>query len=319
MRILIKPLLALTLFSLVACDDILEEDISDENIQIISPLDGTEISSNAVTFRWHEVDGADDYRIQVFSASQNMVLDSLVSGSNFIYAMQPGDYQWRVRGENFAYHTDYTFPVSFTVFESDDLTSQHVFLSNPSDNFYTNNGAMVFVWQSLAAADNYDFQLVNVTNSQTIVNSQENLTNTSLSLPSSVINNVNAEYQWKIRAKNSTSQTAFTSRTFKFDNVLPAQSQNSTPANNSTVTANTEISFTWTAPADSGVIQSPISYVIEIATDNTFSTILQASDVATNSASITLANTGDYYWRVKAKDLAGNVGNYSVGSKLTVN
>ena len=114
------------LIALVGCDDVLEEDITDDNITITAPLNETTVVSNAVTFQWNSNSGSEDYRVQVNDASNVMVVDSLVPANSFTYPLSPGVYSWRVRGENFAYQTAYTFPVSFTMEASEDMTNQTV-------------------------------------------------------------------------------------------------------------------------------------------------------------------------------------------------
>lgn len=315
-----RLILLLTSFLCVSsCDDIIEEDISDENIQIVSPVHGATIYSNAVNFQWTEIDGADKYRIQIFQNSQAVIIDSLVTSSDCSFALSPGGYQWRVRGENFAYETPYTFPAGFTLFQSDDLTSQQVFLANPSNGLYTNSETLTFSWHEIASATSYDFQLVNVTNGQNIIHNEEDIATSSYSLPSNVINGVNAEYQWKVRAKNSESSTLFFSRTFRFDNVPPSSPQNLSPANNSISVSNTTIIFSWTEASDSGPVQSPITYKIEIATDSGFTNIVTNTSVNDTDHQQVFTILGDYFWRVKAVDAAGNIGVASAYSKFTIN
>ena len=110
-------------------------------------------------------------------------------------------------------------------------------------------------------------------------------------------------------AKNSitNTETPFATRNFYVDRTNPNQPQNDLPANNSlTLTANQAITFSWIAIADIGVVQSPISYTIEFSNTSTFSTIIRTASSVTTSSPQTFTTTGDYYWRVKATDTAGN-------------
>ncbi|WP_162126041.1 hypothetical protein [Flavobacterium phycosphaerae] len=318
MKAINSIIIVLTLISLCSCEDIIEKDITNDVVQIIYPQNSQSIYSNVVDFQWNELDGADKYRIQVYSTNSNMVLDSLVSQNHFSFPLTQGNYQWRVRGENFAYSSTYTFNYNFAVYETNDLTNQQIILSNPSDNFYTNNTAVILSWQSLTAADSYSFELINVTNAASIVNQQSNLTVTSLTLNSTILAN-DAQYKWKIKGVNSTSATMFSSRNFYLDRSIPNTPANALPAANSSQTINEPINFTWTIPADVGAIQSAISYTIEFSSDVNFTSILQSSNTATTSFQQSFSTAGDYYWRVKAKDLAGNTGLYNVPFKFTVN
>lgn len=314
-KILIAVLFSILFYS---CEDILEEDITDDIIQVIYPLNGEVIESNVVNFQWNALDGADDYRIQIFESNATIVLDSLVSQSHFSYPLSQGNYQWRVRGENFGYTSTYSVNNSFSVIETEDLTNQQVVLSSPSDNFYTNNANLVLTWQNVNVADSYSFELSRVTSGEVVINQQSNLVANSLTLNSSILNQ-NAEYKWKIKAVNSTSETVFSSRKFYLDTVLPNQPTNSLPTNNSTQISGQTITFTWSIPADSGIITSPISYTIQFSNSLAFTSIIQSSDVTSNTFQQIFNTAGDYYWRVIAKDQAGNVGISSTPFKFTIN
>lgn len=314
--ILMLSLVSLT--SLCSCEDILEDDISNDTVQIISPQNNQDIYSNVVNFQWQELSGADKYRLQVYNDASSMILDSLVSQTHFSYAINVGNYQWRIRGENSAYSSNYTFNNNFSVFQTTDLSTQQVILSNPSDAFYTNNASLILTWGSLAAAQTYNFELINVTNSESIVSQQNNLTSTSVTLNNTLLTS-DAEYRWKVKGVNNSSETPFSFRKFYLDRSNPNTPINVSPLNNSTQTQSQQITFNWSIPADVGIIQSTLSYVIEFSNDINFTSIFQTSDVTTTTFQQSFATIGDYYWRVRAKDLAGNVGVNSTVFKFTVN
>ncbi len=320
MKTINKVILLLFSIALISCEDILEEDITDKTATIISPQDGVVIESNVVTFQWNTISGADKYRVQVFLQNQVMVKDSLVENSNVTLPLPQGNYQWRVRGENFAYQSSYSLTNSFSVQESDDLSTQQVLPSSPSDNAYKNTQNITLSWNALNAADYYELQVVNVTNSNTIVLQQSNITATTYTLNNSVLSQ-DAKYEWKVKAVNTTTTTStqYSSRFLFLDRVLPNQPQNVLPANNSVGTLNQDINFSWSIPADSGTIQSAITYEIEIATDVAFANIVQTSASSSSNFQRSFTTAGDYYWRVRAKDAAGNVGVNSSSFKITVN
>ncbi len=315
-----KNKILILLFSILAfsCDDILEEDISDKIAVIVYPANNIVISSNVVNFQWQEIKGATSYRVQVISDNQNVVLDTLVTETSFTTAILPGHYQWRVRGENFAYYSAYSINASFSLIESDDLRNQQVILSTPQHDFYTKETNITFSWQSIAAAETYTFQLLNVTNGSTLVNQQEELTGTIVSITNAIIIQ-DAEYKWKVKAVNENSETIFSERTFYLDRVAPNQPSNQLPVNNSTQTINQPINFNWSIAADSGIVQSPITYRIEFSNNENFSGTIQTSDVTNTSFSQSFSNSGDYFWRVIAKDAADNLSSPSTIFKFTIN
>lgn len=314
----VTMLFVLTLFTF-ACENIIEEDITNDIAQTVSPIENETVSSNVVKFQWNVMDGAKKYRVQVFNVNQAVVIDSLVEAKHALTCpLVPGTYKWRVRGENAGYQSTYSFPVTFSVIQSDDLTNQQIILSNPANGFYTNATSLTCTWQDLAPTDSYDFELVNVTSGQTVVYQQSNITNTSINLANAYLTQ-EAEYQWKVKGVNASSQTPFSTRNFFIDRVAPNQVSNILPANNSTQIINQQIDFTWGSPADSGVIQSAITYTIEFSNTITFATIIRSTNVSVTSTQQTFTAAGDYYWRVKAKDAANNESSYSSAFKFTIN
>ena len=140
-KVIIVVLIGIVFFS---CEDIIEEDITNDTIQVIYPQNNEVVNSNVVNFQWASLDGADDYRVQVFTSNNSsMVLDSLVSQNHLNIPMSQGNYQWRVRGENSGYTSTYSMNNNFSVVASTDLTNQQVILSSPNDSFYTNNPSII--------------------------------------------------------------------------------------------------------------------------------------------------------------------------------
>lgn len=310
----------LIIFSLLAfaCDDVFEKDITNDKTELIYPLSGTIVKSNTVDFQWNKLEGANKYKVQIFSMDQSLLLEKIVEETNLSYTfIAGGQYQWRVRGENFAYQSSYSLKTPFSVFISNDLTTQQVALLSPQDNRYTNSNNVLFNWQGLSSATSYSIEVINTTNGQ-MAYAATNVTETSVNL-----NNTNltqdAAYQWRVRAVNATSQTPFATRTFFIDTVNPNQPQNSTPANNSSHSINNQISFSWSIAPDSGIVQSPVTYLFQIASDVDFGTLIQTSNVSSTSLQQSFSAAGTYFWRVKANDTAGNVSSASPAYKFTIN
>lgn len=307
--------LCLIFLSIISCDDILEEDISNDTIQMITPIQGAIIEGNTVQFSWQNLNGADNYRIQVLNSNQSYALDSLVSTNNFVYTLNPGSYQWRVKGENFAYETQYTFPVGFTVEASDNLSNQTVILLTPSNNIYTNNTNIILTWNSLNAADYYNLDLIKLFNGQETVFQQTNILPTSFNVPSSTFTE-DAEYKWKVKALNSTSESPFSERSIYVDRATPNQPALVSPNDQATVT--NVVTFNWVNGTDTGNVQSTITNTIEISSDINFSALINTSNTVNNSYQYTFSSSGSYYWRVKSSDAASNVSDFSNVRSITI-
>ena len=118
MKNLINLCFALFIGQITACDDILEIDISNENVIIISPLNGTQLEQREIVFWWEKLEGALEYHISVVSPSFGSVssvkLDSTINENLILLQLEPGVYEWRIRAKNKGYYTDYQWN-SFTV------------------------------------------------------------------------------------------------------------------------------------------------------------------------------------------------------------
>lgn len=95
-----------------ACNDILEEDISKEHVTIIAPANGVETGFQSIGFFWESAEENRSFRIQIatpdFEEAVSVEVDSLLDKNSFIYYLEPGEYEWRVRAENSAYHSSYS-------------------------------------------------------------------------------------------------------------------------------------------------------------------------------------------------------------------
>jgi hypothetical protein len=308
-----------SLLLLIACDDVLEEDITDDSVTVVAPKDKSNLDGNSVQFRWDELKDADDYRIQVVEqATQRSVLDSLVKGNNFTFGLDPGEYSWRIRGENFAYTTAYSFPISFTLSASDDLTNQDVFLSSPSENFYTKDSNIILTWDRIQTATSYTVVVEKTfqNNTSTEINTPD-LTNTDFTLNSTVLSE-DAIYTWKVKAvnKNNDTQTKFSTSKIFLDTQAPNQPTLTSPDKDAKESS--PITFTWNIPSNTGEVQSKLSSLIEVATDSGFTNIIETISTTSNAQEITFSDVGDYYWRVIIIDDAGNESVESEERKITV-
>lgn len=300
-----------------SCEDILEEDITNDIVQIISPAKDTKIESNVVSFKWNSLKGADKYRIQVFTTDQVLLLDSLTTKANLTLPLNAGNYVWRVRAENYAYQSTYSFPSGFSTTIPDDLTNQQVVLSSPDNDKFVNFINVSLNWEKLNKATSYSAKVINTATGEEVF-TKNDLTDNAVMLDKPTL--ADGNYEWRIKAKNTDSETKqYSSRKFNIDTTSPNQPKNTLPADNSTQTVNTAITYSWSIPADVGLAKSSISYVVEFASDITFNSIIQTVNSNTTTLQYTSTTTGIYYWRVRAIDAAGNVGTNSTGYKFTAN
>jgi len=301
---------------LFACDDILEEDITNDTVTTTAPIEGAIVSGNTVNFSWQNLDGADNYRVQVLNDDQSTAVDSLVSGTAFSYVINPGTYQWRVKGVNFAYETAYTFPTNFRVEASDDLSTQSVVLQTPTDNLYTNDPNFIFTWMGISTASSYALDIVKNTTAMQTVLQETGITATNYEADALIFDE-DAEYIWKVKAVNATSETGFSQRSLFLDRISPNQPTLVTPTDAQVLTVR-DVTFNWTNGADMGTLQTEITNTIEIASDINFATIINTASTINNTVQYTFTVAGTYYWRVKAIDQAANASDFSNVNSLEI-
>lgn len=301
-----------------SCEDVFEENITDEIVQIISPNEGQQIESNVANFNWNTIEGAKKYRLQIFDQNRTIVLDSLTDKTNLKFPLDEGSYKWRVRGENFAYASTYSFEAGFSIFISSDLTNQQVLLSSPQNEVYLNFKDITLNWFSIPNATSYSVVVIDVISGQQIFTNTEPIIGTSVNFSVPDLND--RKYEWRLKAKNDLSETKqFSSRIFYLDTAPPNQVSNQTPANNSIQTISQELNFTWTASINSGSFQAPISYKIEFSNDVNFTTITQTFNPSSTTLKQNFNNSGIYFWRVIAVDQAGNSSVANTLFKFTIN
>ncbi|MFB3389830.1 hypothetical protein [Flavobacterium sp. LAR06] len=300
-----------------SCEDILEEDISDDTIQILSPANNAKIESNVVGFKWNSLKGADKYRIQVYESDQVLVLDSLTTKTSITLPLKAGTYIWRVRGENYAYESIYSFPSNFSTTIPNDLTNQQVILLSPENDKFVNFTNITLSWEPLNNASSYSLTVVNTATSQEVY-PKTDLTDTSITLDLPTL--ADGTYEWRLKAKNEETETKqYSARKFHLDTTIPNQPKNTLPIDNSTQTVNSSVTYTWSIAPDIGNTKSPVSYIIEFASDMDFNSIVQAQYSNSTTLQYAFSVAGVYYWRVRAVDGAGNIGTNSAGFKFTVN
>lgn len=308
-KIFIQLLAILSLCT--ACEEIISvPDISEKLVTIVAPVDGSILTGALVNFNWETIEFAEQYQVQVaspgFGNATAIVVDTILGDSTqsirrFRAELPAANYQWRVRALNSNYSTEY-MSASFVVDTTEvveDISDITIELIAPTSDAVITSHDVQFTWESIGVANNYVFQIAypDFVNPIQIV---EDLILEETSVQTTLENN---SYQWRVKAINQDSETAFTTRNFVIDdgNVDNDLSEENVtllaPANNA-VLMETEVSFTWEA------VQGATSYSIQVARpnfDNPEQVVVNASFDTADSQSF-IVPEGDYEWRVKASN-----------------
>ena len=190
-------------------------------------------------------------------------------------------------------------------------------VTSPALGLVTNNTTPTFTWNAVAGATSYDVQIDNLS---TFASPEVtgNTGSTSFT-PSSPIT-PDSLYYWRVRTVNATGGgSAWTAaRTLTIDTTAPAAPALSTPID-SVTPVGTPI-FIWAAAVGAN------AYQFQYSSDSSFTTVdystpgesVPGTPITTISHKPTINMTAGtlYYWRVRARDLAGNWGSWSIVRSL---
>lgn len=202
----------------ISCEEILVvEDISQDSVVTLAPLEDAELNTSTVTFSWNAVEEAEAYKLQIaspnFEAATEIVEDTTVTVISFSEALDAGDYEWRVRAENSVYESAYTTQ-AFTVLETDDedISSEDVTLLAPADGLvFDETDTITFSWETLLYAESYTIQIA----TPDFDNAIEIIENESVTVETFSTSSLDAnDYEWRVRAENDTYQTEYTTQSF---------------------------------------------------------------------------------------------------------
>jgi hypothetical protein len=301
-----------------SCSDFIEKDISEDTPSVILPQTNDTVPVNPVHFKWDELEGATKYRLQVvspgFANIDVYALDSIVTGTNFFFALDSAEYQFRLTALNAGYESQTTAPVTFWVGTSAGSSTGGVVLTSPANGAYFNatfDGS--FSWAALSGTNTYTMEIhEGSTFAGAAIDYADQLGSVqyysadAATLPE-------GQYCWGVKAfLSSGTETAYTKRTFFIDLTNPGVGEMISPSSTQTVTGT--IAFVWTLPPDEGLAEarSPVTAVVEISQNAAFTGTVHLYSFTTPGATTGSVNpqlaSGTYYWRVRLKDEAGNSG-----------
>lgn len=296
--------------------DFIEDDLTGKTVSILAPADDDTIPTATPIFWWNEIEGALSYRVQIvypdFSAPQQLLYDTSVSGDRFYPALSPGStYYWRIRPENGSSEGDWVVR-RLTIDSSVSLSNQTLVITLPASNgIATSNSLVSFAWNNISGAAFYRVEITNTASGVVVTTTTTTVNSFSYTL-------AQGNYEFKVRAENTTSITAWSTRTFIVDQSAPTAPLLIAPADNSFyASVPSSLNFDWTNSADA------VTDSLFIATDSIFASgiILQLSLSATQSNyTWTGAQPGTtYFWRLCSIDAAGNRSVYSSTFRFDVN
>jgi hypothetical protein len=212
-----KTIYGLLLLSvwICGCNDIMEEDISNVEINLISPLEGYQYDIYNQAFWWEKSKKTELYHLQIvegdFQTVKALILDTVIKTTQFNYTLFPASFEWRVRAINGAYESG--FSTRKLVIVPGNIEDQRVQLKEPLNSTKLNSMNLTFTWYSIRSVENYRLQIDNKTGSFSDNNlildtlfdagSENQLVNLNY------VNSIKGEYKWRVRAESFSSESKY--------------------------------------------------------------------------------------------------------------
>jgi uncharacterized protein YegP (UPF0339 family) len=282
--------------------EVFVEDISNETVTLVAPSDNSTLDIREITFTWEEVEFAEEYTLQIatpdFTNPTQVVVDTITAQTSSRHSLENGSYEWRVKAQNSASETSFStngFIVDALTF-NEDISSETVTIIAPPEGATLTVSEINFTWEAVDFAEDYQLQIAtpNFTNpSQVVVDEILSGTTSTQTL-------ADGTYEWRVKARNSESQTAFTTTGFTVaiddDMDISNQTVQLIAPSDGSVLDIQDINFTW-----QGVTNAE-EYFIEIATPNFTNPTQSFQNTVSNTSFMQSLDDGEYEWRVQARN-----------------
>ena len=198
-----------TIRSLTILDDS-TQNLSQQTVLLVNPTNGAILSDSLVNFLWQGLENATEYKLQVaspnFTNSSFIKINENLTADNFSTHLVPGNYKWRVRGENDISISNYgegNFSINLSSLEAPNLVAPV--------NFATVNLPVTLSW---GVDDNsvrdtlYVYTDINLSN--------EVLKVATVNTDFSFNDNSATEYFWRLRSVDASGTVSSYSETRRF-------------------------------------------------------------------------------------------------------
>lgn len=305
-------LVAISVLTLVGCDDILEDDISNDEVVLFAPAEGVQLDSGNVTFVWDPLEDALDYRLLLvspdFENPAQVWADTITTATSFTTALGPGTYTWGINAANSVYTTAF-FTRTFTVVEvtDPDISDRSPNLISPAAGLEVDAGTFVFLWDTIRDATDYNLRIVSPSfeNIRTVIaDTVTSLSRASVQLDSGV-------YEWGVQALNASSLSMRSVRSITVDVAFENRAlEIISPSEGATLDSGSVV-FIWEPLRDAETYE----FQLVTPTFDAISTIVSEQEVNADRVSINL-NPGSYQWSLRAVN--GNKKTERIVRSLTV-
>jgi len=277
------------------------------------------INTSPVNFVWKTFNIFGSYNRYQLQISTNSNFDPsytyLTTDTSYSVNLSDGNYYWRVR----AVASDNSDSTYWTVslFELDKTPPTVPNLVSPGNGAALNTSSVTLIWNrsqdNLSGVGQYEIQLAN----------NPSFTNPITYLTSDTTNSISnlndGTYYWRVRAEDNAGNLSGWSEvwSYEIDMTAPNTPYLVTPVGG--YLRNTAVTFIWTSVSKLTKFTAkpaPVVYDFYIDTTSSFATAIDTT-VQETTLTLTLPE-GRYYWKVRARDLAGNIGDFSTNASFVL-
>lgn len=186
------------------------DDFSSNVVVLNSP--NNDLTTNIVSqnLTWNSVIGVSEYQLQIVDASSTIVVDQMVTSTNYNHTFSEGEFTWKVRATN---GSDYTLYSSRTIL-LDQTNPNTPTLSLPTNTSTTTNNDIDFAWTRTPVSGATEFDSIYVfTDAAT---SSLLLKDLADSNPKSINISNTGTYYWKMKAFDQAGNQSSESSVFSF-------------------------------------------------------------------------------------------------------
>ena len=282
------------------------------SFSLLRPYNGENVGTSTPTFEWESADGASWYGIQIDNDSDfsSPLYDNENVGNTTVFtlpaenALPDGVYYWRAYAENQDGATESDQSYRFRV---DTLSPEPPSLLWPANNDNINDNSPNLDWDAppenslpllfhvQVSSNQYDWNPPYLVENQIVTDDNFQC--------SELQDNV---YYWRVRARDNAGNWGNFPpyRSFRVDTVPPPAPTLLSPSSGAMLGSLT-VQLEWSTVTDTG--SGVANYWIQVDTESAFTPpLIENLLVADSSCTITLPDSGQYYWRVRAIDHAGN-------------
>jgi len=278
---------------------------------LLLPASGTLTNDNTTTYSWNSVSTATIYRIQIDDSSDfdSPAISTTTSNTQYTSpALSDNTYYWHVRARDAA--GNWGSYSSFWNLEIDTTAPEAPTLISPTHGSWFQNRTPTLIWESVSGSSDYWVQ----------VSSDDIFTSLVVNITVGDVTNYTCPtlsddwYYWRVKAKDTLNWGSWSSTWFfAVKNTAPGPPPIMYTPEHESITTDQTPYFSW-------IIMIPIKhYQIQIDTSESF-LIPLIDDFApyANYVPTTPLDDNIYYWRVRAIDLADNIGAWSAIHRFEV-